>query len=101
MIINKRGAPGVTISLIHVTIHITDRLGAGGFREVIYPHPGTVADLHRVLHQLGASSLNLVKTKIYFIYINSSTSTEALRWYLQTLVSIKLISTSDLVSDHI
>jgi hypothetical protein len=58
------------MSLIHVTIHITDRLGAGGFRKAIYPRPGTVADLHRVLHQLGASSPNLVKTKIYFIYIN-------------------------------
>jgi len=60
--------------------------------KAVYPHLGTVADLHRVLHQLGALSLNLVKTKIYFIYINSSTSTEALRWHLQTLVSIRLIS---------
>ena len=92
MIINKRGAPGVTISLIHVTIHITSQLDAGGSRKAVYPRPGTVADLHRVLHELGESSLNLVKTKIYFIYINSSTSMDALRWHLQTLVSIRLIS---------
>jgi hypothetical protein len=52
------------------TIQITNRLGARGFRKAVYPRLGTVADLHRILYHLGASSLNLVKTKIYFIYIN-------------------------------
>jgi hypothetical protein len=52
------------------TSQITDRLSVGVFRKAVYPRPGIVADLHRILHQLGASSPNLVKIKIYFIYVN-------------------------------
>ena len=51
-------------------IHITGQLDAGGSRKAVYPRPGTVADLHRVLHQLEYQATNLVKTKIYFINID-------------------------------